>query len=152
MADKMQLECMDNQCRTVMFGHFLEGIRCVNCGGPVLPKPYNPVKKQTDRNNNREIRTVANDCAIALCKKVINELTNKEEPLLQIVQSNINSVPVVFYKGKEINGKIRVSFDWKTNEHHHKPGTYVHIEHLEDSEKHINTMVIQHNQPITDKE
>lgn len=43
MADKMQLECMDNHCRTVMVGHFLDGIRCVNCGGPVLSKLYNPV-------------------------------------------------------------------------------------------------------------
>ncbi|MGE0981607.1 hypothetical protein B1R38_24890 [Bacillus cereus] len=73
------------------------------------------------------------------------------EPLLQIVQSGINVVPVVLYKGKEIKGRVRVSFDWKTN-YNRRSGTYIHIEHVEDTEERINTKIIQHNHPIVEEE
>ncbi|MCM3396797.1 hypothetical protein M3638_02950 [Oceanobacillus profundus] len=36
------------------------------------------------------------------------------EPLLVIKLDNEIAVPKVFYEGKEITGKIRVSFDWET--------------------------------------
>jgi len=73
------------------------------------------------------------------------------EPLLQIVQSDIDAVPVVLYKGEEIKGKVRVSFDWKTDEQHHKSGPYVHIEHVEYSAKCVNTRIIQRNHPIAEE-
>ncbi|MED3542040.1 hypothetical protein ABEX53_07720 [Bacillus toyonensis] len=73
------------------------------------------------------------------------------EPLLQIVQSDIDAVPVVLYKGEEIKGNIRISFDWKTDGHHHKSGPYIHIEHVEDSTKCINTKIVQHNHPIVEE-
>ncbi|MGE6344930.1 hypothetical protein ACQKIY_10250 [Bacillus mycoides] len=99
MSRKMQLECMDNECRTVMFGHFLDGMRCVNCGGPATPKPYNPVKKQNDQSKNKELKIqvnidttealkqmkevteAANECVAALEKleKVMGRFTNQSE-------------------------------------------------------------------------
>lgn len=72
------------------------------------------------------------------------------EPLLQIVQSDVDAVPVVLYKGEEIKGKVRVSFDWETDGQHRKSGTYIHIEHVEDDDEHINTKIIQHNHPIVE--
>ncbi|MEH7458507.1 hypothetical protein V7183_15160 [Bacillus sp. JJ1127] len=99
----------------------------------------------------KEVTEAANECVAAL-EKDIDGFTNKEEPLLQIVQSDINSVPVVLYKGKEMTGKVRVRFDWKTAGHHHKPGAYIHIEHVEIIDKNVNTKIIQYNHPITDKE
>ncbi|TKH81147.1 hypothetical protein FC686_07430 [Bacillus cereus] len=81
---------------------------------------------------------------------VTNELTNKEEPLLQIVLSDIDAVPNVIYKGEEIKQKIRISFDWKTNINC-QPGSYIHIEHGEADEKSINTKIIQHNHPIVEE-
>ncbi|MGG0262718.1 hypothetical protein ABEY48_30785 [Bacillus mycoides] len=74
------------------------------------------------------------------------------EPLLQIVQSDVDAVPVVFYKGEEIKGKVRISFDWKTDGHYQKSGSYIHIKHVEDSTKCINTKIIQHNYPIMEEE
>ncbi|WP_254849788.1 hypothetical protein [Bacillus cereus] len=75
MKFKTQLECMDNECRTVMFGHFLEGMRCVKCGGPATPKPYNPVKKRTDQSTTSELAIQVNvDTTEAL--KQMKELTN----------------------------------------------------------------------------
>ncbi|MEH7239887.1 MULTISPECIES: hypothetical protein [Bacillus] len=75
MKFKTQLECMDNECRTVMFGHFLDGMRCVKCGGPATPKPYNPVKKQTDQSTTSELAIQVNvDTTEAL--KQMKELTN----------------------------------------------------------------------------
>ncbi|EOW9527892.1 hypothetical protein ACO11K_001538 [Bacillus cytotoxicus] len=131
MESKMQLECMDNECRTIMFGYFSGGINCVRCGGPTIEKPYNPVKKQIEQNKNRELTQ------------------SNEKPLLQIVLSDINAVPVVFYKGQEVKGKVRISFDWKTND---QLGPYIHIEHVDDLTERINTKIIQHNHPIVDKE
>ncbi|MBY0015340.1 hypothetical protein [Bacillus cereus] len=74
------------------------------------------------------------------------------EPLLQIVQPNIDAVPVVLYKGEEIKGKVRISFDWKTDGQHDKLGPYIHIEHVEDSKKCFNTKIIQHNHPIVEEQ
>lgn len=73
------------------------------------------------------------------------------EPLLQIIQSDINSVPVVVYKGEEIKQRIRISFDWKTNINR-QLGSYIHIEHGEADEKSINTKIIQHNHPIVEEQ
>ncbi|PEW56832.1 hypothetical protein CN448_32020 [Bacillus cereus] len=75
MKFKTQLECMDNECRTVMFGHFLDGIRCVRCGGPATPKPNNLVKKHIDQSTTSELAIQVNvDTTEAL--KQMKELTN----------------------------------------------------------------------------
>ncbi|ENQ3080975.1 hypothetical protein ACEOWG_004307 [Bacillus cereus] len=79
--------------------------------------------------------------------KQSDDTKGKEEPLLQIMLSDINAVPVVIYKGEEIKQRIRVSFDW-TTELNRKSGSYIHIEHGEADEKSINTKIIQHNHPI----
>ncbi|WP_257131545.1 hypothetical protein [Bacillus toyonensis] len=99
MGKKMQLECMDNECRTVMFGHFLDGMSCVRCGGPVTLRPYNPVKKRTDQGEIKgltiqvsadttevlekikEVTEAANECVEALEKldKVMGKFTNQNE-------------------------------------------------------------------------
>ncbi len=71
---------------------------------------------------------------------------DKQDPLLQIVLSDIDTTPDVYYKGEKVNGKIRVSFDWTTNTAKFVQ-TYVHIEH-KDIGKPINTKVIQHNHPL----
>ncbi|PGH81124.1 hypothetical protein CN899_21190 [Bacillus thuringiensis] len=78
------------------------------------------------------------------------QFNDNEEPLLQIVLSDINAVPNVIYKGEEIKGKARVSFDWATDGHRRKPGTYIYIKHVEDSKKRINKKIIQHNHPIVE--
>ncbi|WP_459503067.1 hypothetical protein [Bacillus sp. C1] len=84
--------------------------------------------------------------------KQSNDIKASEEPLLQIVQSDINDVPVVLYKGQKLNKKIRVSFDWKTGEHNNIHSSYIHIEHIEPDEKLLNTKIIQHNHPIVEEE
>ncbi|SCN42941.1 Uncharacterized protein BC88300_04634 [Bacillus cytotoxicus] len=70
---------------------------------------------------------------------------SNEKPLLQIVLSDINAVPVVLYKGEEIKGKVRISFDWQTN---NQSSPYIHIEHVDDLTERINTKIVQHNHPI----
>ncbi|PEF34687.1 hypothetical protein [Bacillus wiedmannii] len=73
------------------------------------------------------------------------------EPLLQIVQLDIDAVSVELYKGEEIEGKVRIIFDWKTDGQYHKSVLYIHIEHVEDSKKYINTKIIQRNHPIAEE-
>lgn len=84
--------------------------------------------------------------------KQLDNTKRNEEPLLQIVQSDINSVPVVHYKGQQIDKNIRISFDWKTGDLNSMSSSYIHIEHVEPEEKHFNTKTIQHNHPISEKE
>lgn len=90
MKRELQFNCLDDNCRTVMIRngneHLTDGIRCPRCGGPVNVKPF-------------ESRVVT---------------TEVKKPLLTIELDSETSVPRVFYEGKEISNKVRISFDWET--------------------------------------
>ncbi|MCR6853415.1 hypothetical protein P5G86_27020 [Paenibacillus jamilae] len=113
---------MDNECRTVMFGHFLDGMRCVKCGGPATPKPYNPVKKRTDQSTTselaiqvnvdttealkqmKEVTEAANECVVALEK--LEKLTNKFSGFPQ-TRINVNADSIVKRINSDTSG-IRI--------------------------------------------
>jgi Zn-finger nucleic acid-binding protein len=78
----------------------------------------------------------------------LEKYKRKGTPLLQIELKDINSVPVVFYKGERIDFKDRVSFDYKTDNHRETNPNYIHIEYHDDEGGGINIKTIQHNQPI----
>lgn len=67
---------------------------------------------------------------------------SNEEPLLTITLSDIDAKPIVHYKGKQIDRKLRVAFDWETQSVDKINRTYIHIEHGEADEKSINTKII----------
>ncbi|PEZ62568.1 hypothetical protein CN324_21575 [Bacillus anthracis] len=90
---------------------------------------------------NQSVNAMLDDC------KQMHVVKDENEPLLQIALSDIDSVPIVHYKGEEIKLKKRISFDWKANTKC-KYGSYIHIEHVEFDKKSINTKIIQHNHPI----
>lgn len=71
-----------------------------------------------------------------------------EEPLLTITLTDIDSVPIVHYKGKPIDRKLRVAFDWESQSIDKINRTYIHIEHVPSDNKRCNTEIIQHNHPI----
>lgn len=98
-----------------------------------------------------QINVDAKEVANLVTKKIMDKLDKQEKPpLLQIELADINSVPTVFYKGEEINGKIKVSFDWETNDEVGHNPTHIHIEHVDSDSKGIDTKTIQHNKlPIT---
>lgn len=73
---------------------------------------------------------------------------DEKQPLLVITLFDIDSVPVVHYKGKQIDRKLRVAFDWETQSIDKINQTYIHIEHVPSDKKRFNTEVIQHNCPI----
>ncbi|MBK5495335.1 hypothetical protein [Bacillus sp. TH13] len=81
------------------------------------------------------------------CKQM-NVVKDENEPLLQIVLSDIDSVPLVHYKGKQIDRRLRVAFDWESQSIDKINQTYIHIEHVPADNKRCNTEVIQHNHPI----
>ncbi|MBG9749728.1 hypothetical protein ABD81_01900 [Bacillus thuringiensis] len=74
------------------------------------------------------------------------------EPLLTITLSDIDAKPIVHYKGKQIDRKLRVAFDWETQSINKINRTYIHIEHVPSENKRFNTEVIQHNHPIVEEE
>lgn len=84
---------------------------------------------------------------LEVCKQM-NVVKSENEPLLQIVISDIDAVPIVSYKGKQIDRKLRVTFDWETQSIDKINRTYIHIEHVPADNKRCNTEVIQHNCPI----
>lgn len=121
--------------------------RCLVCGHQ--DKVY-----RTSKEEYQEV-TVCPKCNgvfVDMYKLEKYKQSNKNvEPLLQIVQPDVNAVPVVLYKGEEIKHRIRISFDWKTNINH-QSGAYIHIEHGEADEKSVNTKIIQHNHPIVEEQ
>ncbi|HDR4874170.1 TPA: hypothetical protein QCR24_005077 [Bacillus cereus] len=74
------------------------------------------------------------------------------EPLLTITLTDIDAKPIVHYKGKQIDRKLRVAFDWETQTINKINRTYIHIEHVPSDNKRFNTEVIQHNHPIVEEE
>ncbi|KAF6687532.1 MULTISPECIES: hypothetical protein [Bacillus] len=74
------------------------------------------------------------------------------EPLLAITLTDIDAKPIVHYKGKQIDRKLRVAFDWETQSFDKINRTYIHIEHVPSDNKRFNTEVIQHNHPIVEKQ
>lgn len=77
---------------------------------------------------------------------------DNQEPLLIITLSDIDAKPIVHYKGKQINRKLRVAFDWETQLIDKINRTYIHIEHVPSDNKRFNTEVIQHNHPIVEEQ
>ncbi|MDA2474579.1 hypothetical protein NYE71_16505 [Bacillus sp. FSL K6-0273] len=87
--------------------------------------------------------------------KALRRLLDKimqPEPLITITLSDIDSVPVVYYKGEWIDKKIRVGLDWETQSIDKVNRTYIHIEHVPSDNKRCNTEIIQHNHPIAKEE
>ncbi|MGG0261506.1 hypothetical protein ABEY48_15030 [Bacillus mycoides] len=79
-----------------------------------------------------------------MCK----QSNNNEEPLLTITLTDIDAKPIVYYKGKQIDRKLRVAFDWESQSIDKINRTYIHIEHVPSDNKRCNTEIIQHNHPI----
>lgn len=59
----------------------------------------------------------------------------KEENLLVIKQKDVNSVPKVIYKGREIPYKQYIHFQWDTEEDDMSCGTKFDVQYLEPKEK-----------------
>lgn len=72
------------------------------------------------------------------------------KPLLTITLTDIDAKPIVHYKGKQIDRKLRVAFDWETQSIDKINRTYIHVEHVPSDNKRFNTEVIQHNHPIVE--
>lgn len=74
------------------------------------------------------------------------------EPILTITLTDIDAKLIVHYKGKQIDRKLRVAFDWETKSIDKINRTYIHIEHVPSDNKRFNTEVIQHNHPIVEEQ
>lgn len=167
MKYKYQAECMNESCRTVVVGDYLDGIRCPKCDGLVNTKPFEG-KKYIASNRALFVRSQI----LERCKEHCFDLTPEqvdtvlslgdeyediniskgfiEQPLLNISLADIDSVPVVYYNGEEINMKVRVSFDYETESDEHIQRSFIRIEHADPDSDMGNFKVIQHNYPIKD--
>lgn len=112
------IECMDENCRTVIVARNTDGLRCVRCGGRTRPMPFK--QKEHDKSNEltiqvnvdntkalegiKEVTEVANECVTALDKleKVMSKFTNKND-LIEI------EVPVLINGKKIAEGITRIT-------------------------------------------
>jgi hypothetical protein len=51
--------------------------------------------------------------------------------LLVIELDSYGSVPTVFYKGKQILGKVKMSFEWETDDAESKKYPHIFIKHVD---------------------
>ncbi|PDY05749.1 hypothetical protein COM66_10925 [Bacillus cereus] len=77
---------------------------------------------------------------------------NEKQPLLIITLSDIDSLPLVHYRSKQINRKLRVIFDWKSQSINKINQTYFHIKRVLSDNKRCTTEIIQHNGPIVEEQ
>ncbi|GCF83389.1 hypothetical protein [Bacillus cereus] len=93
-----------------------------------------------------------NDAFVGMFKlgkyKQSDDIKDNEEPLLTITLKDIDAVPIVHYKGEQIDRKLRVAFDWEAQSMDKINRTYIHVEHVPTDNKCCNTEIIQHNHPI----
>lgn len=75
---------------------------------------------------------------------------DEKQPLLVITLTDIDAKAIVHYKGKQIDRKLRVAFDWESQSIDKINRTYIHIEHVPSDNKRCNTEIIQHNHPIVE--
>ncbi|HDR4874169.1 TPA: hypothetical protein QCR24_005076 [Bacillus cereus] len=75
MKYKDMVECMDENCRTVVISKHVDGLSCVRCGGPTRPMPFKPIEKQTGHGKTKEVlegikevTEAVNECVAALEK------------------------------------------------------------------------------------
>lgn len=158
-------ECLNSDCNStivyILHSNTSDGLRCPKCNGPTSPcKPkiyrasdrgYFVRRKivEGDLDHCRGLTPEQVDTILKLGDEFVDLDEISEPPLLRIELADIDSAPSVFYKGEEINKKIRVFFDYGTDTDEYLRPTYIHIEHFDtDSEKKPNTKIIQHNHLI----
>lgn len=99
-------------------------------------------------DKNYEFATISDGQRNGQAVRKFFDMLDKPEPLLTITLTDIDSNPVVHYKGEQIDRKLRVAFDWESQSIDKINQTYIHIEHVPADNKRCNTEVIQHNHPI----
>ncbi|PFN81717.1 hypothetical protein COJ76_27985 [Bacillus thuringiensis] len=60
MKFKTMIECMDENCKTVILAKHTDGLSCVRCGGPTRPIKFAPLEKQDEKLGTIE-RTIINN-------------------------------------------------------------------------------------------
>ncbi|AFQ14918.1 hypothetical protein P9Y62_18705 [Bacillus thuringiensis] len=60
MKFKTMIECMDENCRTVILTKHTDGLRCVRCGGPTMPMKFAPLEKTEEKLGTIE-QTIINN-------------------------------------------------------------------------------------------
>jgi hypothetical protein len=172
-SKRMKHWCIDGTCNWEETDcKMRDALKCPKCGGPTCSTPdkYRPSKRalfvrgemlkrckfhcfKLTPQQVDTVLSIGDEYRDKGSKSVISKpVREKETPLLQIELTDINSVPVVFYKGERIDFKARVSFDYKTDNSRETNPNYIHIEYHDDEGGGINTKTIQHNHPICEEE
>lgn len=60
MKFKDMVECMNENCRTVILAKNTDGLRCARCGGPTMPMEFAPLEKKEEKLGTIE-QTIINN-------------------------------------------------------------------------------------------
>ncbi|WP_339179239.1 hypothetical protein [Oceanobacillus sp. FSL W7-1293] len=127
--------CMMCNCSTSTIGsknNSPEVIECPECGGPFVDKFHYAKYKQ---QHKPDVFDPLDSLAYILeqANKAVEEAKEAKEnnpvPLLTIELEDMNSVPVVKYKGEELVHKTHVKFDWEQKTDKSFGGVEFDIEH-----------------------
>jgi NMD protein affecting ribosome stability and mRNA decay len=122
---------------------------CPKCNGAFVDMWLMDKYKSSAKGIDNALEKDYTKITLKVDDTIVDEIIDHQDTtLLQIKLDTITSVPRVFYKGEEITKKMRVSFDWETRRDGDKTPTFIHIQHADPLSEDINTMTIQHNQPI----
>ncbi|HFK1458510.1 TPA: hypothetical protein ACGXMC_004217 [Bacillus cereus] len=104
---------------------------------------------RTSKEEYKEV-TVCSKCNGAFVDMFKLEKYKQSNETVEPLLTDIDVKPIVHYKGKQIDRKLRVAFDWESQSIDKINQTYIHIEHVPADNKRCNTEVIQHNHPIVE--
>lgn len=100
---KPAFKCLDCESYIVSISRNADGLHCPGCGGLIVPIPYEEFKYG------------------------IGIKRGKNKPLITIELEDIDSVPKIKFKGKELKeGIVRATFDYTTNDFNKHP-TFIRL-------------------------
>lgn len=76
--------------------------------------------------------------------EIQKQMTEQNNNLLTIEMEKLDSVPKVYYKGKEVTNKVLIKLEWKTQNETGAPSPHIRIEYVDDVQKRPHIKVIEH--------
>lgn len=76
--------------------------------------------------------------------EIQKQMTEQKNNLLTIEMEKLDSVPKVYYKGKEVTNKVLIKLEWKTQNETGAPSPHIRIEYVDDVQKRPHIKVIEH--------
>lgn len=141
--ERMVYKCFD--CHGYEIANDFEGRLCGKCSG--ILKEVCLFEDRTERLKTPII--ISDSDAEDINYTMLPNTISVNDKLLTIQMDSMGDVPKVWYEGKEITGRVHISFDWKTKDTRINP-TYFKIKHVGKDSSKLDIRTIIHNNDTKD--